>query len=93
VKYKEEYIKYIEDQGNFIEHYGCERCGRTTAFNFSVHHIYYKSEIPNHPNLHDVRNLTWVCGKCHSWYHSRKSNREKIAKERGLKDLFYEIKK
>ena len=88
MNYRNKYIKHIEDQGNFIEHYGCERCGTTNSFSFSVHHIYYKSEIPKHPELHNVRNMTWVCDKCHQYFHQKKSNRDGIVEERKLQELF-----
>ena len=65
----------------------CEKCNQTNK-NLEGHHIIYRSEKPNHENLHDKINITLVCVKCHNWYHQKKGNRNDIVKERNLHLVF-----
>jgi 5-methylcytosine-specific restriction endonuclease McrA len=58
---------------------------------FEVHHIYYASLYPKHPELHNPKNLVMLCIKCHNDMHSGKMRTEvfnKLEKKRGLKELF-----
>jgi len=64
----------------------CENCGITAACD--LHHIYYRSEVPNHEFLNNPINLIWVCRDCHEWFHLSKDNRKRIAEERGLLQIF-----
>jgi 5-methylcytosine-specific restriction endonuclease McrA len=64
----------------------CERCNKIGSV--EIHHLIYRSEQPYHPEIHNTKNLTLVCRECHSWYHEKKSNRDEIVEERGLKELF-----
>lgn len=65
----------------------CERCG-ITGTPLETHHIVYRSERPNHPNLHDNCNLIRVCVPCHNHYHKSRSNRRELIEERKLIDVF-----
>lgn len=64
----------------------CQHCGITA--NCDLHHIFYRSEVPNHEFLNDPINLIWVCRDCHEWFHATKDNREKLAESRGLMEVF-----
>ena len=66
----------------------CERCGITSTYKFEMHHIVYRSEKPNHPQIHNERNLINLCLLCHNWFHKNKSNRNEIVKQRNLSELF-----
>lgn len=85
--------KYKE---SFIEKHGytfCEVCGVNIngTMRFEVHHIYFASLYPQHPNLHDPRNLVLICIDCHNKFHAGKEYEKefrKLEKERGLKKLF-----
>lgn len=65
----------------------CQRCKRTNS-KMEAHHIVYRSEKPNHPNLHDKVNIIIVCVPCHNWYHKSKGNRDDLVEKRGLSELF-----
>lgn len=73
-----------EDFGYFF----CERCGRSDQMRYEVHHIFYRSEKPNHENLHDRKNLIMLCIGCHNYLHSHKKEREKLDKFSGARSLF-----
>lgn len=68
----------------------CEVCKKSNAFVYNTHHIYYASRYPKHPQLHNFRNLIFVCIQCHNDFHSGKLNQKflELEKERGLKELF-----
>ena len=86
--YKKHRIDLIQDQ---IEEHGftfCEACKRSNAFKFEVHHLIFRSEAPNHENLHDKINLIILCSECHRDYHTDKALRIPLVQERGLKELF-----
>lgn len=83
--------KYKED---FIEKHGyifCEKCKISNSPRFEVHHIIFRSEAPNHRNLHHKDNLILCCIQCHNDFHKKKSNRNEIVKERELWKLFPEL--
>jgi 5-methylcytosine-specific restriction endonuclease McrA len=75
-----------QEQYNEYGYNFCEHCGRTGYV--ESHHIVYRSEAPNHPMLHDKINRILLTRKCHDWFHERKSNRDKIVEERGLRNIF-----
>lgn len=70
----------------------CEHCGTYKVIGFECHHIIFRSEKPNHPNLHNQRNLLMTClkqeGGCHSDFHNNKPMRNPYIKERKLDELF-----
>lgn len=65
----------------------CEHCGIPTQ-NLDLHHIFYRSEVPNHAFLNDPINLIFCCRECHEWFHLSKDNRRDLADKRGLYDIF-----
>lgn len=69
-------------------HLLCEHCNTTQTLRFEMHHIVYRSEKPNHPNLHDKINLINLCIQCHNDYHKSKLMRENLIAERNLIDVF-----
>lgn len=77
----------MEMAEKMIEDPHCEHCGIPTQ-SLDLHHIFYRSEVPNHEFLNNPINLLWVCRVCHEWFHENKDNRKKIAEERGLYDIF-----
>lgn len=66
----------------------CQRCYKSNAFKFDIHHIVYRSEAPKHSNLHHPNNLIHVCKTCHDWFHSNKNNREDEVIKRQLWEQF-----
>lgn len=66
----------------------CERCLTNQTLRWETHHIKYRSEEPNHPNLHHLDNLIHLCIKCHNFFHKKKSNRNYLIEERKLYNLF-----
>lgn len=71
----------------------CELCGANEmqTLKFEVHHIYFASLWPKHPNLHDFKNLIHLCIQCHNDMHAGKKMQgvfEMLEQERGLKELF-----
>ena len=72
------------------EHFGysfCEHCGRTTK-ELDAHHIIFRSEKPDHPHIHDEKNIILVCRKCHNRFHDQKGTRNELVIKRSLNDLF-----
>lgn len=78
--------EHRQHQFNEFEYNFCEKCGRTGYVD--SHHIVYRSEVPEHPQLHDIINRILVCRKCHDWFHLRKLHREYLVIERGLRNIF-----
>ncbi len=71
----------------------CELChaNETMTPRFEVHHIYFASLYPRHPELHNFLNLILLCIRCHNDMHSGKKNQhvfEDLEERRGLKELF-----
>jgi ribosomal protein S14 len=66
----------------------CERCGTSNSLKFETHHIVYASEAPKHKELHNFKNLIYVCIGCHNELHKHKILRNKLVEERGLNELF-----
>lgn len=66
----------------------CEMCKTDKSIAFSVHHIIYRSERPRHKNLHDLKNLLFLCHDCHEKLHDHKALREGIIQERELNAIF-----
>ena len=74
-----------------IKQYGvvcCEKCFTQHSIAFSIHHIVFRSEKPNHKNLNHANNLIHLCYKCHDSFHSNKKSRNYLIKERNLISLF-----
>ena len=80
-KYRKEFI----EKNSYLY---CEYCGTSNSPRFETHHIYFASEKPNHPELHNCLNLCLICLKCHNNFHAHKYLRDKLIKERNLNDLF-----
>jgi len=66
----------------------CEICGTSNSLRFETHHIVFASEAPNHKELHNFKNLIYLCIECHNELHKHKILRNDIVEERGLNDLF-----
>lgn len=66
----------------------CQNCHSFNCTFYSVHHIVFRSEKPNHPKLHDKINLIHVCEICHNEFHRIKSSRNKLIEQRGLVEIF-----
>ena len=85
--------KYRKD---FVEKHGyqfCELCkvNQNGTQKFEVHHIYFASLWPKHPQLHNFLNLINLCIQCHNDMHAGKKNEtifKRLEKKRGLKELF-----
>jgi hypothetical protein len=77
---------------SIIDQYGymkCQYCNITNAFKFHCHHIYFRSEKPNHINLHHIDNLIIVCDTCHDYLHACKHKaRKELIDKRNLTELF-----
>lgn len=82
-KYKK---AFLEEQG----YISCKVCKRSDGQFYSVHHLYFASLWPKHPNLHNPRNLILVDGACHDKFHSGEYKEvfKRLEEERGLKELF-----
>lgn len=83
-KYEIERKKII----NELEYIRCQSCGANKSFKFHCHHIVFRSEKPNHDNLHNPKNLIIVCDECHAHFHSKKSYRNNLIRARKLNELF-----
>jgi len=66
----------------------CELCGTSNSPRFETHHIVYASEAPKHKELHNFKNLIYLCIGCHNKLHSNKILRNDLVKERCLNELF-----
>ena len=64
----------------------CQKCNKSCSI--ETHHIIFRSEAPNHPNLHHKSNLILLCGLCHRWFHEEKGRRLPWIRERELWKLF-----
>jgi len=78
----------INDMLEFKGYVYCEFCNSSNSFKFHSHHIIFRSEKPNHVNLHDKENLIIVCDKCHEIFHNEKSLRNRLVEDRKLYKLF-----
>lgn len=86
--YKSKYLNHLERTGYNIVWSGCELCSVTNREFYDVHHIVFKSEMPKHRNLNNVKNLIYVCRKCHDKLHDKKGNRKRLVEDRELDKLF-----
>jgi len=68
----------------------CEYCNINQSLRFETHHIIFASEMPRHKELHNARNLIFVCIQCHNNFHSGKTHEKRISlvQERNLTELF-----
>lgn len=78
-----------------IGHLYCEHCDRSIGVTFEIHHLVYRSEKPDHPKLHNLKNLYHICvtrvdnsEPCHKLFHRLKGTRNKIVRQRRLDKLF-----
>lgn len=69
----------------------CQKCGTDKSIMFSTHHIVFRSEKPNHPEMNNRKNLIYLCHDCHEGFHDNKLSRNYLIKERGLESLFGKI--
>lgn len=76
--------KMIDDYGFIF----CQNCNTSNSMAFEGHHIVFRSEKPNHRNLHHKKNILIVCIQCHNDFHKEKGMRNEIVVERGLAKLF-----
>lgn len=81
MNYKE---KFVNENGYPY----CEICGRSDCFNYHIHHIVYRSEVPKHKELNNNKNLILLCENCHYKLHADKKLRINLVKKRGLSNLF-----
>ena len=82
---RDEVIEELIERDGYIH---CQHCGVSQSFKFHCHHIFFRSEKPNHPELHNKKNLIILCDQCHSLHHGDKSIRDEIVEERNLIKLF-----
>lgn len=66
----------------------CQFCKTSITPRFERHHIVFRSEKPNHTNLHDKINILITCIQCHNNLHKQKTLRNNIIKERKLNEIF-----
>jgi hypothetical protein len=66
----------------------CEHCGTAISPRFETHHIIFASEAYKHKELHNHKNLIYLCIGCHNEFHKHKILRNKLVEERGLNELF-----
>lgn len=69
----------------------CQRCQKSKAYKFEVHHIIFRSRAPKHPMLHDKVNLIILCSRCHDIVHEKPSENEVLINQRNLRKIFYGI--
>ena len=84
---KQKLIAHIKKQHGEL---CCEKCFTKHSISFSVHHIVYRSEKPNHISLNHPKNLIYLCYNCHESFHSIKTSRNYLVRDRGLEELFQE---
>lgn len=70
----------------FCMHPGCNYCWNDKEYH--NHHIVYRKEMPDHPELHNIRNIIRLCPKHHARYHAVKNRRDDLIIERWLVELF-----
>lgn len=91
VKNRNEVIEEMKDRYGYLF---CEVCKRSSGFyKLHVHHLIFRSEAPNHENLHSKENLCICCNDCHTDFHSGDKDMKRIRfiKERGLDKKFPEL--
>jgi len=87
--YKPNRETLIQNQKDMYGYNFCQHCGMTSCGpKLEVHHIVFRSEAPNHENLHHINNLVILGTYCHKKFHDVKSSRNFLIKERGLNSLF-----
>lgn len=53
-----------------------------------LHHIMFRSEVPNHPKKHSRINTVLLCRDHHEWLHRKKDNRNFLIIQRKLWESF-----
>ena len=66
----------------------CDHCYRSDKGGYEIHHIIFRSEAPEHEDLHHPQNLILVCRDCHNLFHGRKHYRDPYIAARKLWKLF-----
>lgn len=79
--------KIAKDQKKKYWYTFCEVCIRSDLPQ-ETHHLVYRSEVPNHTHLNNIRNLIRVCKCCHDKFHEYKPMRLQYIESRGLVELF-----
>lgn len=70
----------------------CWYCG-CSGFDFELHHIIMRSEMPKHKHLHNAKNLIFLCEQCHHDIHQKhQDHRAYRIIERRLWLLFPQVK-
>lgn len=93
-KNRKELIDEMLDKFGYIY---CQHCQKSrNVYKFEVHHIIFRSEAPEHPEIHNKRNLIILCSKCHKEgkdsFHNQKNKRDYLIKSRKLDELFTWLK-
>lgn len=81
--------KIVEEMEDKYGYLFCQHCKRSRGFyKLHVHHIVFRSEAPEHEELHSPVNLLICCNECHDLFHKEKSIREPYLQERNLREIF-----
>lgn len=71
----------------------CQHCNISNSLRRENHHLIFRSEAPRHKNIHNTRNILFVCIKCHNEFHKNNSIRKQYVVDRKLWELFPEYVK
>jgi DNA-directed RNA polymerase subunit RPC12/RpoP len=71
----------------------CQHCSISNSLRRENHHLIFRSEAPKHKNIHNIRNILFVCIKCHNEFHKNNSIRKQYIIDRKLWELFPEYVK
>lgn len=85
IRNSKELKNHIIENSGYIK---CENCNTSKSIKYETHHIIFRSEKPNHKNLHDLDNLILLCIECHNKFHKNKGLRNRIVVKRELHLLF-----
>ena len=88
MKHSRACTEYAEHRFKEVGWNECELCKTSNSLRFSTHHIVFASEKPRHPELHNYRNLIFLCEVCHRGFHEEKNSRNGLVKNRKLVNLF-----
>lgn len=81
-------VEIEQDMINNVGYKYCQHCKISNPLRFERHHIIYRSEKPNHPNLHNKENIYILCIQCHNEFHKHKSLRNELVINRKLNEIF-----
>ncbi|WP_156900287.1 HNH endonuclease signature motif containing protein [Alicyclobacillus contaminans] len=74
--YTKELREYIRERDEY-----CRVCGGRGD---QVHHVIPRGRFKVHPerytfsDVHDERNLMWICWRCHNWAHHSEANLQAV---------------